>query len=106
MFFNSVSYLTDEQEMMIKSEMLSDLFFDEYFVNTNKFRLVDKELNNVLSIVSNWYDNADYGESTVFEINECNIPVYSILFQYRLLKKYKNISIDKVIVILKSYLIQ
>lgn len=92
--------MTDEQEVMIKSEMLNDLFFDEYFINTIRCHTVEQELKIMLNKVSDWYSNASFGDNKLFEVNEHNVPAYIVLLQYRLLKKYKNIIIDEVIVIL------
>lgn len=88
--------MTDEQEITIKEEMLDELFFDKYFEFNFKFRSIEEELIKVLSIFSEWYDSAEYGDSTFLEINGCNEPVYIILMQYYLLKKCKNISILEV----------
>lgn len=92
--------MTDEQEIMIKSEMLNDLFFDEYFINTVRFRTVDNDLDTMLNKISNWYSKAEFGDNLLFEVNEHDEPACIVLLQYRLLKKYKNVVIDKVIVIL------
>lgn len=88
--------MTDEQEMTINSEMLDALFFDKYFENNLKFRSIEEELVKILNIVSEWYDNAEYGEHTFLEINGCNEPAYIILMQYYLIKKFVYISIEEV----------
>jgi len=90
--------LTDEQEMTIKLDMLDTSFFDKYFVTNFKFRSIEEELNKILNIVSEWYENADYGDQTFLEINGCNEPAYIIIMQYYLLKTFKYISIDEVII--------
>ncbi|KAL4096600.1 hypothetical protein QTP88_021521 [Uroleucon formosanum] len=95
LFHNRVPYLTDKEELKIKSEMLDELFFDKYFETNIKFRSIEKELIKVLKIVSEWYDTANYGEQTFLEINGCNEPAYTILMQYYLLKKLKYILIDE-----------
>lgn len=97
MFYSRVPYLTDEQESTIKSEMLDSLFFDKYFETYPKFRFIEDELCKVVTIVSEWYNNADYGENTFLETNECNEFAYIILMQYYILKKCKYLSIDEVI---------
>lgn len=89
--------MTDDQELSIKSEMLDTLFFDKYFETNYKFRPIEEELHKVLKNVSEWYDNANYGENTFLEINGCNEPAYVILIQYYLLKKFIYISIDEVV---------
>lgn len=101
MFHNRVPYLTDEQEITVKSEMLDTLFFDKYFESNIKFRPIEEELIKVLNIVSEWYDNANDGECTFLEINGCNEPAYIILMQYYLVKKFKYISIEEVRFIIK-----
>lgn len=77
--------------------MMDDFFFDKYFESNFKFRSIEEELIKVLNIVSDWYDNANYGDQTFLEINGCNEPAYIILMQYYLVKKLKYISIDEVI---------
>lgn len=98
MFYTRIPYLTDEQEMTIKLDMLDTSFFDKYFVTNFKFRSIEEELNKILNIVSEWYENADYGDQTFLEINGCNEPAYIIIMQYYLLKTFKYISIDEVII--------
>ncbi|XP_025195413.1 pre-piRNA 3'-exonuclease trimmer-like [Melanaphis sacchari] len=95
LFHSRVPYLTNEQELKIKSEMLDELFFDKYFETNLKFRSIEEELMKILKIVSEWYNLADYGEQTFLEINGCNEPAYIILMQYYLLKKLKFIIIDE-----------
>ncbi|XP_008185451.2 pre-piRNA 3'-exonuclease trimmer [Acyrthosiphon pisum] len=95
LFHSRVPYLTDEEELKIKSEMLDEFFFDKYFETNIKFRSIEEELMKVLKIVSEWYDTANYGEQTFLEINGCNEPAYTILMQYYLLKKLKYILIDE-----------
>ncbi|KAL5242431.1 hypothetical protein ACI65C_009841 [Semiaphis heraclei] len=95
LFHSRVPYLTDEEELKIKSEMLDEFFFDKYFENNIKFRPIEEELMKILKIVSEWYDTANYGEQTFLEINGCNEPAYIILMQYYLLKKLKYILIDE-----------
>ncbi|XP_022182122.1 pre-piRNA 3'-exonuclease trimmer-like isoform X1 [Myzus persicae] len=95
LFHNRVPYLTDKEELKIKSEMLDELFFDKYFETYIKFRSIEEELMKILKIVSQWYDTANYGEQTFLEINGCNDPAYIILMQYYLLKKLKYILIDE-----------
>jgi len=82
--------------MTIKSEMLDVLFFDKYFETNLMFRSIEVELIKILNIVSEWYNNADYEDHTFLEINECNEPAYIILMHYYLLKKFKYICIDEV----------
>lgn len=77
--------------------MLDASFFDRYFETNVKFRSIEEELIKVLNIVTEWYDNAKYGENTFLEINGCNEPAYIILLQYYILKKLKYLSIDEVI---------
>lgn len=89
--------MTDEQELKMKSEMMDDYFFDKYFETNFKFRSIKEELIKILNIVSNWYDNANYGDQTFLEINGCNEPAYIILMQYYLLKKLKYINIEEVL---------
>lgn len=84
--------------MKIKSEMLDSLFFDKYFQTNLKFRSIEKELLKVLNIVSEWYENANYGDNTLLEINGCNEPAYIILLKYYILKKLKYISIVEVMI--------
>ncbi|XP_015363248.1 PREDICTED: poly(A)-specific ribonuclease PARN-like [Diuraphis noxia] len=95
LFHNRVPYLTDKEELKIKSEMLDELFFDKYFETNIKFRPIEEELMKILKIVSEWYDTANYGEQTFLEINGCNEPAYIILMQYYVLKKLKYILIDE-----------
>ncbi|XP_026806349.1 pre-piRNA 3'-exonuclease trimmer-like isoform X1 [Rhopalosiphum maidis] len=95
LFHSRVPYLTNEQELKIKSEMSDELFFDKYFETNLKFRSIEKELMKILKIVSEWYDTANYGEQTFLEINGCSEPAYIILMQYYLLKKLKYILIDE-----------
>lgn len=90
-------FLTDEQELKIKSEMMDEYFFDKYFETNFKFHSIKEELIKILNIVSDWYDNANYGDETFLEINGCNEPAYIILMQYYLLKKLKYINIDEVL---------
>lgn len=103
MFHSKVPYLTDEQELKIKSEMLDKFFFDQYFENNLKFRPIEEELMKIMKIVAEWYDTANYEEQTFLEINGCNDPAYIILMQYYLLKKFKYIHIDEVILKIKKH---
>lgn len=98
MFHTRIPYLTDEQEMAIKSEMLDSLFFDKYFKTNLKFRSIEEELLKVLNIVFKWYENAICGDNTFLEINGCNEPAYIILLKYYILKKLIYVSIDEVII--------
>lgn len=88
--------MTDEQENTISVEMKDNLFFDKYFESNLKFRSIEEELIKVLNIISDWYDNADYGECTDLEINGCNEPAFIILMQYFILKKFKYVCVNEV----------
>lgn len=88
--------MTDEQEKTIKSEMNDALFFDKYFETNLKFRSIEEELIKVLNIISEWYENAVYGECTDLEINGCNEPAYIILMQYYIMKRFKYVHIKEV----------
>lgn len=98
MLNSSVPYLTDEQELKIKSEMLDEFFFERYFETNLMFHSIEQELKNILKTVSEWYDTANHGDQTVLEINGSNEPAYIILLQYYLLKNLKYILIDEVII--------
>ncbi|VVC45143.1 Ribonuclease H-like domain,Ribonuclease CAF1 [Cinara cedri] len=93
---SGVPYLTDEQEIIIKSKMLDDLFFYKYLKNISRFSGIEEELDKIVNIISIWYNNAKYGENKIFEINECYGSTFIILIQYHLLKKYKNIHIYEI----------
>lgn len=105
LFRNRVPYLTDEQELQMKTEMLKASFFDQYFETNLKFRSIEEELIKTIRIFGDWYSQAKYGEQTCMEINGCNEPAYIILMQYYLLKKYKHISIQEVIEKMFKYFI-